>query len=104
MEYVNSIIETQLKSDVDVLKYKAIQKYFGLLSHLERGHRIDYQEILELISLIDIYSELDHKKIYYKGLYIGYSPIYPRLEGNPSLGEEYDPSISSNSVIRYKNF
>lgn len=70
MEYVNQVIENRLATDVDVLKYKAIQSYVNLIAHLERGYRIDYQNILEIMSLIDIYSELDSRRIYYKEFYI----------------------------------
>lgn len=70
MEYVNPIIENRLATDVDAIKYKAIQNYMNLVSHLEKGSRIDYQNILELISLIDVYSELDHRKVYYKEFYL----------------------------------
>lgn len=70
MEYVNQIIEDRLLTDVDVLKYKAIQNYMTLMSYLEKGHKVEYQNILEIISLVDIYSELDNKRIYYKEFYL----------------------------------
>lgn len=74
MEYVNQVIENRLSTDVDVLKYKAIQNYVNLISHLEIGIKLNYQNILEIISLIDVYSELDNKRIYYKEFYInGYN-------------------------------
>lgn len=69
MEYVNPIIEKQLGTDVDVLKYKAIQNYMKLIWCLQKGKKISYQSILEIMSLIDIYSELDNKRIYYKDYY-----------------------------------
>lgn len=69
MEYVNPIIENQLVTDVDVLKYKAIQNYMKLIWCLQKGKKISYQSILEIMSLIDIYSELDNKRIYYKDYY-----------------------------------
>lgn len=69
MEYVNPIIENQLTTDVDVLKYKAIQNYMKLVWCLQKGKKIPYQSILEIMSLIDIYSELDNKRIYYKDYY-----------------------------------
>lgn len=69
MEYVNPIIEKQLGTDVDVLKYKAIQNYMKLVWCLQKGKKISYQSILEIMSLIDIYSELDNKRIYYKDYY-----------------------------------
>lgn len=69
MEYVNPIIENQLVTDVAVLKYKAIQNYMKLIWCLQKGKKISYQSILEIISLIDIYSELDNKRIYYKDYY-----------------------------------
>ena len=70
MEYVNQYIENRLSSDVDALKYKAIKGYMNLLSQLESGRYTDYQNILEMMSLIDIYSELDNKRIYYKEFYL----------------------------------
>lgn len=69
MEYVNPIIENQLVTDVAVLKYKAIQNYMKLIWCLQKGKKISYQSILEIMSLIDIYSELDNKRIYYKEYY-----------------------------------
>lgn len=69
MEYVNPIIEKQLGTDVAVLKYKAIQNYMKLIWCLQKGKKISYQSILEIMSLIDIYSELDNKRIYYKEYY-----------------------------------
>lgn len=69
MEYVNPIIENQLVTDVAVLKYKAIQNYMKLIWCLQKGKKISYQSILEIMSLIDIYSELDNKRIYYKDFY-----------------------------------
>lgn len=69
MEYVNPIIENQLVTDVAVLKYKAIQNYMKLIWCLQKGKKIPYQSILEIMSLIDIYSELDNKRIYYKDYY-----------------------------------
>lgn len=69
MEYVNPIIEKQFGTDVDVLKYKAIQNYMKLIWCLQKGKKIPYQSILEIMSLIDIYSELDNKRIYYKEYY-----------------------------------
>lgn len=69
MEYVNPTIERQLNTDVDVLKYKAIQNYMHLIQCLQKGKKLPYQSILELLSLIDIYSELDNKRIYYKEYY-----------------------------------
>lgn len=69
MEYVNPIIENQLVTDVAVLKYKAIQNYMKLIWCLQKGKKISYQSILEIMSLIDIYSELDNKRIYYKDYY-----------------------------------
>lgn len=69
MEYVNPIIENQLVTDVAVLKYKAIQNYMKLIWCLQKGKKIPYQSILEIMSLIDIYSELDNKRIYYKEYY-----------------------------------
>lgn len=69
MEYVNPIIENQLKTDVDVLKYKAIQNYMKFIWRLQKGKKISYNSILEIMSLIDIYSELDNKRIYYKEYY-----------------------------------
>lgn len=66
MEYVNPIIEQRIVTDVDALKYKTIQNYMYFLKCLRAGHKIKYQNILDKISLIDIYSELDKKAIYYK--------------------------------------
>ena len=63
---MDQVIENRLSTDVDVLKYKAIQNYVNLISHLEIGIKLNYQNILEIISLIDVYSELDNKRIYYK--------------------------------------
>lgn len=70
MEYVNLTIENQLGTDVDVLKYKAIKDYMFIVYNLEKGRKIDYQHLLEIISLIDIYSELDTQKLYYKEFYL----------------------------------
>lgn len=71
MEYVNQAIENRLSTDVDVLKYKAIQLYANVIAHLEKkAVKLDYQNILEIISLIDIYSELDNLRIYYKEFYL----------------------------------
>lgn len=70
MGYVNSNIEERLGTDVDVLKYEAIQRYMKLIQYLEIGRKIDYQNILEIISLIDIYSELGSKTTYYKEFYL----------------------------------
>lgn len=70
MEYVNPIIENMIESDVDALKYKAIQNYMHLIHQLQIGRKIDYQSILEIMSLVDIYSELDNKSLYYKQYYI----------------------------------
>ena len=70
MEYVNSTIEKMIASDVDALKYKAIKNYMCLLHELQMGKRVNYQSILEIMSLVDIYSELDKKSIYYKQYYI----------------------------------
>lgn len=70
MEYVNQFIENRLLTDVDVLKYKVIQDYMTLINALERGYKLKHQSILEMISLIDIYSELDNKRIYYKEFYL----------------------------------
>lgn len=69
MEYVNQFIENRIVTDVGALKYKAIQQYMTLINYLAKGHKKDYQHILEIISLIDIYSELD-KRTYYKELYL----------------------------------
>lgn len=69
MEYANPIIENLIKTDVDALKYKAIQNYMKLVWCLQKGKKISYQSILEIMSLIDIYSELDNKRIYYKEYY-----------------------------------
>lgn len=74
MNYVNSDIESLNLSDLGKLKYKAIQRYMNLIHYLERGIKLDYQDILEIMSLIDIYSELDKKGIFYKEFYLnGYS-------------------------------
>lgn len=70
MEYVNQVIENRLLTDADVLKYKVIQDYMTLIDALERGYKLKHQSILEMISLIDIYSELDNKRIYYKEFYL----------------------------------
>lgn len=70
MEYVNSTIQSLIKTDVDALKYKAIQKYMVLVKYLELGKKVDQQDILEIISLIDVYSELDSRRIYYKEYYL----------------------------------
>lgn len=74
MNYVNIDIESLDLSDIGQLKYKAIQRYMNFISQLEKGIKIDYQNILEIISLIDIYSELDRKGDFYKDFYLnGYS-------------------------------
>lgn len=70
MEYVNHSIEKLIVTDVDALKYKAIKDYMQLIWHLQIGKKINYQNILEIMSLIDIYSELDTKSIYYKQFYL----------------------------------
>lgn len=70
MEYVNQEIENRLVTDVDVLKYKAIKEYMNIIYNLERGRKINHQNVLELMSLIDIYSELDTKRMYYKQFYL----------------------------------
>lgn len=70
MEYVNLEIENILVTDVDVLKYKAIKNYMYLVYNLQKGRKTDYQNVLEIMSLIDIYSELDNKNIYYKEFYL----------------------------------
>lgn len=69
MEYVNHNIESLLTTDVDVLKYKVIKEYFKLVNKLSKGRTSNYQNILEMISLIDIYTEIDKAK-YYKEFYI----------------------------------
>lgn len=74
MSYINSDIEGLNLSDLGSLKYKAIKNYMYLIQQLELGRKTDYQNILEIISLIDIYSELDNKRTYYKEFYLnGYS-------------------------------
>lgn len=70
MEYVNQEIESRVLTDVDALKYKTIKEYMELIQNLEVGRKLKYQHILELISLIDIYSELDDKRIFYKQFYL----------------------------------
>lgn len=70
MAYVNQNIKSQIKTNVDALKYRAIQKYMDWIKQLEKGYKPNYQEILEIISLVDIYSTLDEKKKYYKDFYI----------------------------------
>lgn len=74
MNYINNDIEILNLDDLGHLKYKAIQKYMHFIQCLEKGIKISYQDILEIISLIDVYSELDNKRIYYKDYYLnGYS-------------------------------
>ena len=71
MGYVNQEIEKQITTDVDALKYKEIQSYYKYINYLQKcGISNKYQYILELISLIDIYSTLDEKKFYYKQFYL----------------------------------
>ena len=70
MSYINNDIEGLNLTEIGALKYKAIQQYMNLIQCLEKGIKIPYQDILEIISLIDIYSELDNKRIYYKDFYL----------------------------------
>ena len=70
MEYVNNTIEKQISTDVDALKYKAIKEFDCLIELMKKGVHPDYQNILEIISLIDIYSTLDYKREYYKEFYL----------------------------------
>lgn len=70
MEYVNQTIESLIQTDVDALKYKEIKLFLKYLDRLEIGYKDNYQDILELISMIDIYSELDNRKYNYKEFYL----------------------------------
>ena len=70
MEYVNNTIEKQISTDVDALKYKAIKEFDYLIELMKKGIHPDYQNILEIISLIDVYSILDYKRKYYKEFYL----------------------------------
>ena len=70
MEYVNPNIELLISTDVDALKYQSIKWFENLICDLQKGYKKDYQNILEIISLIDIYSVLDDKKKYYKEFYL----------------------------------
>ena len=54
MDCVNPSLESGQKEVVDALKKKVICEYTDLLRYIERGHRYDYQLILEQISLIGL--------------------------------------------------
>lgn len=57
MDCVNQSLDKHLIMDVDVLKNKVCCEFDNLLKSLEKGHRYDYQFILEEISLIDLLLE-----------------------------------------------
>lgn len=54
MACVNQSLGSGQKEVVDALKDKVICEYKELLKYIERGHRYDYQLILEEISLIEL--------------------------------------------------
>lgn len=45
----------------DELKAKIICEFLNLISYIERGYHPDYEFILEEISLLEIYNNLDKK-------------------------------------------
>ena len=57
MACVNQNTANGQSKAVDALKDKVICEYKELLKYLERGHRYDYQLILEEISLIELLEE-----------------------------------------------
>ncbi len=67
MDYVNQNLSRFLITDADAannLKEKVICEYQDLLQSLEKGYKLDYQLILEQISLINLLEdgEIDDKK------------------------------------------
>lgn len=57
MACVNQNTANGQSKAVDALKDKVICEYKELLKYLERGHRYDYQLILEEISLVELLEE-----------------------------------------------
>lgn len=67
MDYVNQNLSRFLITDADAvsnLKEKVICEYQDLLQSLEKGYKLDYQLILEQISLINLLEdgEIDDKR------------------------------------------
>lgn len=66
MDYANQNLSRFLITNADVvsnLKEKVICEYQDLLFSLEKGYKLDYQLILEQMSLIDLLeNEIDDKK------------------------------------------
>lgn len=67
MDYVNQNLSRFLITDADAvnnLKEKVICEYQDLLQSLEKGYKLDYQLILEQISLINLLEdgEIDDRK------------------------------------------
>lgn len=67
MDYASLNLNRYLITDADVvsnLKEKVICEYQDLLHSLKKGYRLDYQLILEEISLIELLEnkEMDDKK------------------------------------------
>lgn len=67
MDYASLNLNRYLITDADVvsnLKKKVICEYQDLLHSLKKGYRLDYQLILEEISLIELLEnkEMDDKK------------------------------------------
>lgn len=66
MEYVNR--QKLVTRDVGALKKKIINDFINLINHLNRGKYLDYQFILEEISLVELYNnikEIDYLIQYY---------------------------------------
>ncbi len=62
MDCVNLNLDKLQTMDADVinnLKSKVICEYQNLLKMIEKGYRLDYQYILEEISLIDLLENLE---------------------------------------------
>ena len=46
---------------IDDLKHKVIYEFMNLLVQVEKGYKPEYEHILDEISLLEVYEELDKK-------------------------------------------
>jgi hypothetical protein len=50
------------------IKDVIIKEYLKFISKLEKGYKIDYKNILDMICLVDIHHEIDNEKFIYAAL------------------------------------
>lgn len=55
------LLNLEVVDAVERLKRKAAKEYFNLICKIKKGHRPDYEFLLEEISFLDMLDELDER-------------------------------------------